>query len=100
MTQEVAQARSLSQSEVDYWVGQIVPRGRDGVAREFYAHSEARQKRVDDLYREILDRTAEPAGKRSGPSTPRPPSMTSGWPSSWRPRPVLRPHRPGLHPPR
>lgn len=64
MTRQVAQARNLSQSEVDYWVGQIAPRGRDGVAREFYASVEARQKRVDDLYREILDRRAEPAGKQ------------------------------------
>lgn len=47
--------------ETAYWVGQVGPRGRSGVAAEFYASYESRAMRVDDLYDRLLGRDPAPA---------------------------------------
>lgn len=58
-----ARFRSVSQADIDYWVGEVPTRGRGGVAAAIHASPESRGRRVDALYREILDRSAEPEGR-------------------------------------
>lgn len=55
--------RRVGQPEIDHWVDQIPTLGRGGVAAAIHGSFESRARRVDRLYRSILDRSAEPAGR-------------------------------------
>jgi hypothetical protein len=54
--------RTPDQVEVDYWVSQVVARGRALVALDFYQSVEMRQRRVTALYADLLDRPPDAGG--------------------------------------
>lgn len=56
-------ARRVDRAEVDYWVDQLPARGRGGVAAAIHGSFESRARRVDRLYRAVLDRSADAAGR-------------------------------------
>ncbi len=58
-----ARFRSVSPADIAYWVGEVTVRGRGGVAAAIHASAESRGRRVGSLYRQILDRSAEPEGR-------------------------------------
>lgn len=55
--------RGGSSTDSAYWVAQLEARGREWVARRFFGAVEWRSSRVDRLYREILGRAPDAAGR-------------------------------------
>jgi SpoIID/LytB domain protein len=54
--------RSASTAERAYWTQEVRSRGQQAVAREISRSTEARARRLADLYRDLLDRPADPGG--------------------------------------